>query len=91
MIKDIPREHTPMMPEADASTIPEPYLSMSLPANGDMNIAHTPPKLIAPENNPRDHPKSSVIGTTKTDNVATAISGLDEKATVTAEAKITQP
>jgi|TARA_B100001750_G_C15483676_1_gene587033 hypothetical protein len=47
--------------------------------------------LIAPENSPRDHPKLSVIGTTKTDNVATAITGLDEKAIVTAEAKITHP
>ena len=77
-----------MVVEANASTIPEPYLSISLPANGDISMAHTPPMLIAPENSPRDHPKLSVIGTTKTDNVATAITGLDEKAIVTAEAKI---
>ena len=57
-MKDIPIEHIPMMVEANPNTMPDPYLSISLPANGDINIAHMPPKLIAPENNPRDHPKS---------------------------------
>ena len=64
---------------------------MSRPAKGEMTIAHTPPRLMAPEKRPRDQPKCSVIGTTNTDKVATAINAREEKATLTADPKTTHP
>ena len=49
-----------------------------------------PPTLTAAENEPRDQPKCEVIGTTNTESVATAMTGLT-KDNVEAIAKTTQP
>ncbi|GIT44462.1 MAG: hypothetical protein Ct9H300mP11_23980 [Chloroflexota bacterium] len=56
-----------------------------------MNTAHRPPRLTAPENSPRDHPRSCVIGTTNTDKVATAIIVREEILTATVLAMMTHP
>jgi hypothetical protein len=50
-----------------------------------------PPRLIAPENNPLLQPRSSVIGTTNTESVATAMIVREDKLTDTALAAITHP
>ena len=64
---------------------------MDLPTNGDIATAQRPPRLTAPENNPLDHPRCSVIGTTKTDKVATAITVRVVRLTVAASAAIIHP
>ena len=56
-----------------ATTTPEPCRSISRPARGETAAAPNPPMLTAPENSALDQPNSSVIGTTKTERVATAI------------------
>lgn len=76
--------------EAESKT-PEPYRSMNRPAKGETMSPNRAPKLTAPENCPRDQPKSSVIGTTKTDRVATAMTGLAPKLGTEVTANITQP
>ena len=78
---------------ADVAPIitPVPYRSTQRPTNGEMNTAHTPPRLTAPANSPLDHSKASVIGTTNTDNTATDIRGRDVKLVLTTTAKTTQP
>jgi hypothetical protein len=76
--------------EADSNT-PEPYRSISLPAKGETNRPKRAPKLTAPENCPLDQPNSSVMGTTKTERVATAITARAPKLGTEATAKITQP
>ena len=70
--------HTPMINEVTPRTRPEPNRSINRPTKGEINTAHSPARLTAPENKPRDQPKCSVMGTTNTERVVTAISGLDE-------------
>ena len=56
-----------------------------------MKTAHKPPKLTAPGNSPLAHPRSSVIGTTNTDKVATAMIVREEILTGTVLAMMTHP
>ena len=79
------------MNEEPAIKMPVPYLSIDRPTNGDIATAHSPPRLTAPENNPLDHPSCSVIGTTNTDRVATAITVRVVRLTVAVSAAITHP
>ena len=54
------------------SDMREPWRSKMGPINGATNAPTKPPSETAPEIPVRDHPNSAVIGTKKTDNVATA-------------------
>ena len=83
--------HNPTTAEEAESIAPEPYRSTNLPAKGETMSPNRAPKLTAPENCPRDQPNSSVMGTTKTERVATAITGRAPKLGTEAAAKITQP
>ena len=56
-----------------------------------MNTAQRPPRLTAPENSPRDHPMSSVMGTTNTDRAATAMTVRVDKLTDTVLPTMTHP
>ena len=49
-----------------------PRRSSTGPMSGETNAASTPPSDTAPAISVRDQPKASVMGTTKTDRVATA-------------------
>jgi hypothetical protein len=80
-----------MTAEVADSTAPEPYRSMQRPTNGEMAMPHKPPRLSAPENTPRDHPKWPVIGTTNTDNVFTDIRGLEVKLLRDERLRMNQP
>ena len=79
------------MKDEPAIKTPVPYLSIDRPTNGEIATAHRPPRLTAPENNPLDHPSCSVIGTTNTDRVATAITVLVVRLTVAVSAAIIHP
>ena len=81
----------PVSADDTASRVPEPYRSIHRPTNGTTTTAHRPPRLTAPENSPRDQPNCSVMGTTNTDRVATAMTVRAEKLTTTALATITHP
>ena len=80
-----------MINEDPAIKMPVPYLSMDRPAKGDIATAHRPPRLTAPENKPLDHPSCSVMGTTNTDRVATAITVRVVRLTVAVSAAIIHP
>ena len=58
---------------------------------GAVTTAASPPRLTAPENKPRDQPRSLVMGTTNTDSTATAMTARVEKLTITVLATMTQP
>ena len=81
----------PVRTEDTAISVPEPYRSIHRPTNGVTTTAHRPPRLTAPEKSARDQPSCSVIGTTNTDRVATAMTVRVEKLTTTVLAIITQP
>tara|TARA_B100000408_G_C10273443_1_gene212842 strand:+ start:667 stop:894 length:228 start_codon:yes stop_codon:yes gene_type:complete len=73
------------------SISPDPDRSSHFPTMGETSTAHIPPRLTAPENKPRDHPSSWVIGTTNTDKVAIAMTVHVDKLTDTVLAAITHP
>ena len=83
--------HSPTTADEADSITPEPYRSINLPAKGETMSSNRAPRLTAPENWPRDQPNSSVMGTTKTERVATAITGRAPKLGTEATANITQP
>ena len=88
---DKPTAKIPVSNEDMDNRSPDPCWSIHLPTKGEMNTAHRPPMLTALENNPRDHPRSCVIGTTNTDKVATAITVREEILTATVLATMTHP
>ena len=88
---DKPTASAPVSNDATDSNSPEPNRSSHLPTKGEMNTAQRPPRLTAPENSPRDHPKSSVMGTTNTDRAATAMTVRVDKLTDTVLPTMTHP
>jgi len=90
-VRERPMAHSPTTAEEADNSTPEPYRSISLPAKGETRSPNKAPRLTAPENWARDQPNSSVIGTTKTERVATAITGRAPKLGTEATAKITHP
>ena len=82
---------TPTTAELPATIAPEPYRSTNRPANGEISRPHNAPKLTAPENNPRDQSKCSVMGITNTDNTDTDATGRAPKLGSEAIASTTHP
>ena len=72
---DSPTAQAPATAEVALIIHPEPYRSIRRPTRGEMMTAQTPPRLTAPANSPRDHPKASVMGTMNTERTATDIKG----------------
>ena len=89
--KASPTARRPVRADDTESNNPDPYRSTHLPTRGEINTAQRPPRLIAPENNPLLQPRSSVIGTTNTERVATAMIVREDKLTDTVLAKIAHP
>ena len=83
--------HAPTTAAEDANSTLDPYRSIKRPAKGETTRPHNAPRLTAPENWPRDHPSSLVMGTTNTERVATDITGRALKLGTDATARMTQP